>query len=203
MRDAMSEATFFQTYGNVFSLYLADKRTGAAEPVADARELPFVQAALAAIEEGGYPAALARVAYLLAKKGGPTLLTTLDLKAELLRDYRHLLPDLPFDQWRRIRGAQEIIVNFEPERALSTLPKLLADPADRERLGTFFRALLADERFTRAKPSSAQLAMLDTIGTSLGAKPGKLHAAEAKLRRGPAKRAAARKTAVRARARPA
>ena len=26
MRDAASEATFFQTYGNVFSLYVADKQ---------------------------------------------------------------------------------------------------------------------------------------------------------------------------------
>ncbi len=27
-RDATSEAAFFQTYGNVFSLYLADKHAG-------------------------------------------------------------------------------------------------------------------------------------------------------------------------------
>ena len=31
MRDAASEAVFFQTYGNVFSLYVADKRQGDAK----------------------------------------------------------------------------------------------------------------------------------------------------------------------------
>ena len=37
------------------------------------------------------------------------------------------LPAMPPDQWRRIRGEQEIIVRYEPEQALATLPKLLAD----------------------------------------------------------------------------
>ena len=64
VRDATSEAKFFQTYGSVFSLYLADKheadamaaKSGAVEP----RELPFVKEALASIEEGGFAEALAR-----------------------------------------------------------------------------------------------------------------------------------------------
>ena len=46
MRDAMSEAAFFTTYGNVFSLYIADKREAErskAERIAEPRELPFVR----------------------------------------------------------------------------------------------------------------------------------------------------------------
>ncbi len=34
------------------------------------------------------------------------------------------MPPLTLEQWRRIRGEQEIIVRYEPERALETLPQL-------------------------------------------------------------------------------
>ena len=170
VRDAVSEAAFFQTYGNVFSLYVADKRAAeeaAIDPIADARELPFVQEALASIAQGGYPEALARVACLLARKGEPLLLSKLQMKKELMTEYRDLLPAMPPDQWRRIRGEQEIIVRYEPERALATLPQLLADPADREKLVTLAQRLMADERMQRAKPSIEQLAMVDHIGEAL------------------------------------
>ena len=170
VRDAASEATFFQTYGNVFSLYIADKREAkekALSQIADGRELPFVKEALASIGEGGYAEALARVACLLARKGEPMLLSRLQMKHELMTEYRDLLPAMPPDQWRRIRGEQEIIVRYEPEQALATLPKLLADPADRERLVTLVRRLLADERVQRAKPSTEQLAMVEHIGETL------------------------------------
>ncbi len=169
IRDAASEATFFQTYGNVFSLTMADKHSGevAAERISEARELPFVQEALASIDEGGYPEALARVACLLARKGEPLLLSRLQLKQELMADYRDLLPAMPPDQWRRVRGEQEIIVRYEPERALAALPKLLANRNDREKLVQLVHRLLADERMQRAKPSTEQLAMIEHIGETL------------------------------------
>ena len=174
VRDAASEATFFQTYGNVFSLYIADKREAkekATAQIAEPRELPFVKEALASIAEGGYPEALARVACLLARKGEPMLLSRLQMKHELMTEYRELLPAMPPDQWRRIRGEQEIIVRYEPAQALATLPKLLADPADREKLVTLVRRLLADERVQRAKPSTEQLAMVEHIGETLHLSP--------------------------------
>jgi pimeloyl-ACP methyl ester carboxylesterase len=171
LRDAASEATFFQTYGNVFSLYVADKREAQlalAAPMVEARELPFVQEALAAIDHGGYPEALARVACLLARKGEPLLLSRLQMKQELMAEYRDLLPSMPPDQWRRVRGEQEIIVRYEPDKALATLPKLLADRGDREKLVTLVQRLLADERVQRAQPSSEQLAMVSRIGEAMG-----------------------------------
>ena len=168
-RDAASEATFFQTYGNVFSLYLADQRKAksAAAQIVEPRDLPFVQEALAAIEEGGYAEALARVACLLARKGEPLLLSRLQMKQELMSDYRDLLPALQPGEWRRIRGEQEIIVRYEPEKALATLPELLAEPGDRERLVTLVGRLLADQRVQRTQPSSEQLAMVEHIGEAL------------------------------------
>ncbi len=167
MRDATSEAQFFQTYGNVFSLYIADKAEAeaAAAPVAEGRDLPFVKEALASIAEGGYPEALARVACLLARKGEPLMLSRLQMKQQLIKEYGDLLPQMTPDEWRRVRGEQEIIVRYEPERALATLPELLKTPGDRERLATLARALMADERVQRR--SEEQLAMIDRIGTTL------------------------------------
>jgi pimeloyl-ACP methyl ester carboxylesterase len=169
VRDAASEAAFFQTYGNVFSLYIADKHSSekAIERISEPRELPFVKEALASIAEGGYPEALARVACLLARKGEPMLLSRLQMKRELMTEYRDLLPAMPPDQWRRVRGEQEIIVRYEPEQALATLPKLLARPGDREKLITLVRRLLADERVQRTRPSTEQLAMVEHIGETL------------------------------------
>jgi pimeloyl-ACP methyl ester carboxylesterase len=174
IRDAMSEATFFQTYGNVFSMYLADKRRAderKAELVAEPRELPFVKEALAAIEHGGYAEALARVGALLARRGAPLPLERLALRRELIHEYRDLLPDLDPHEWRRVRGEQDLIVRYEPERAMATLPILLRDPADREKLITLARRLLADERLQRVKPSSEQIAMLSNIGETLHVEP--------------------------------
>jgi hypothetical protein len=173
MRDATSEAAFFQTYGNVFSLYLADKRQAEeqAESVVDPRELPVVQEALASIEEGGYAEAVTRVAALLARRGEPLPLSRIALKKQLVEEYGDLLPRLAPDQWRRIRGEQEIIVRYEPERAVATIPQLLADPADRDRLVALARRLLADERVQHNGASPEQLRMLRTIGETLGVKP--------------------------------
>ena len=173
IRDATSEAAFFQTYGNVFSLYLADKREAeegeAAQENADPQELPAVKDALASMEEGGYAEALTRVGSLLSRYGEPLPLARIALKQELVREYGDLLPKLAPDQWRRIRGEQDIIVRYEPERALSTLPQLLADPDDRERLLTLAARLLADERVQRAGASPEQVAMLKTITATLRA----------------------------------
>jgi pimeloyl-ACP methyl ester carboxylesterase len=164
MNDAASEAAFFLLYGNLFSLYLADKRVAevAAAPV-DVRELPFVQEALASIDKGGYAEALARVAYLLSARGQPLPLARLQLKQELIDEYRDLLPAISPDEARRIRGEQEIIVRYQPEQAIETLPALLADPADRERLFTLLDRVLAGERVQALELLPEQNAMLARI----------------------------------------
>jgi hypothetical protein len=82
-------------------------------------------------------------------------------------DYADLLPRLPPDQWRRIRGEQDIVVRYEPERALATLPGLLADALDREKLVTVAHRLLEDERLQRRKPTEQQRRMLRAIADVL------------------------------------
>jgi hypothetical protein len=174
IRDAVSEAAFFQTYGNLFSLYLADKSEEQAQPQEqDPRELPFVKDALASIDQGGYAEAIARVAFLLSRKGEPLPLSHLQLKQELIGEYRDLLPALTMDQARRIRGEQEIIVRYEPDKAVETLPSLLPERSDRERLMTLLDRLFADERVQSVKPLPEQVAMLDRIRALISADGGK------------------------------
>jgi pimeloyl-ACP methyl ester carboxylesterase len=186
VRDALSEAAFFQLYGNLFS-YLGGTPETEREShlqALDPRELPVVKDALAAIDQGGYAEAVTRVGALLARTGEPMPLERLHLRHELIADYRDLLPAITPDAWRRNRGEQDIIVRYEPERALETLPQLLKDPADRERLLTLFDRLLKDERFQRLKPNDAQVTMFGRIDALLrhGLAGGKRLAAVAPLR---------------------
>jgi len=73
------------------------------------------------------------------------------------------LPDLPRDEARRIEGEQEIIARYDPQRAVETLPALLADRNDRARLLMLLDSVLADERVQRIEPSAEQKAMLARI----------------------------------------
>lgn len=173
LRDALSEALFFQLYGQMFVFYLEDKYKAREErelPELDPRGLPFVQEALASIGEGGYPEALARVGALLARHGQPIPLSRMELKEELIGEYRDLLPDMPRDQMRRIRGEQEIITGYEPERALATLPQLLLNPEDRRRLLTLLDRVLSDRRISPEFAAAEPRAMLRRIAEILSVK---------------------------------
>ncbi|MEY6432050.1 DUF3141 domain-containing protein [Thioalkalicoccus limnaeus] len=166
IRDATSEALFFETYGSLFSFYLADRHEAAKQrlaPPSDPRQLPFVREALTALEAGGYPEALTRAGYLLARHGEPLPLARLELKEQLLREYADLLPDLPREQARRIRGEQEIICRYEPEQAVASLPQLLRDPEDRRRFLTLLERLVSDPRIQATGITEAQRDMLARI----------------------------------------
>lgn len=172
LRDASCEALFFQIYGSLYSLYLPAKAEPQpqATPQVEPRELDFVQETLASLDQGGYGEAFARVMALLARQGELPL-SLLATRQEVARDYAELLPELSPAQWRRLRGEQEIVVRYEPEQALATLPDLLAEPDDRERLLTLLDRLMQDERVQRAEPTAEQRAMLERIRNLLGSRP--------------------------------
>jgi pimeloyl-ACP methyl ester carboxylesterase len=166
MRDAGTEAGFFSIYANMFSPYLGEKLETderAGKMPTDPRELPFVKEALTSIAEGGYTEACARVARLLTHSGEPLPLSRLALRGELADNYAEYLPEIPMDQWRRMRGEQEIIVRFEPDQALLTLPSLVAYRADCKRLLTLLDKVMVDERVQTAEPTDQQRAMLGRI----------------------------------------
>jgi hypothetical protein len=169
LRDAAGEAAFFQIYGNLHALYFGDEPCDEArgQPT-DPHDLPAVKEALASIDKGGYAEALARVAFVMARRDEPLPLSRLQLAHELIEDYRELLPDLAPDELRRIAGRQEIVVRHEPERAVETLPVLLAARKDRERLLTLLERVLADRRVQRIRATAEQTAMLARLRSVLG-----------------------------------
>jgi hypothetical protein len=180
---------FFGVYANLYSLYFADKQPaqlGAAVATADSRALPFVADALASIAEGGYNEAFARAAVLLTRKDEALPLSRLVMRGELAKTYAGYLPDLPPDQWRRIRGEQEIIARYEPEQAIGTLPALLDSRTDRERLLTLLDKLMADQRVQMTQPTPEQLAMLDRIRTVLSSEPAHVPASLLAMQQAPA-----------------
>jgi hypothetical protein len=83
-------------------------------------------------------------------------------------DYRDLLPAMSLDEARRVRGEQELIVRYEPEKAIATLAQLLPEKADRQRLLSLMERLLADQRVQKFKPLPEQVSMLERIRVAVG-----------------------------------
>jgi pimeloyl-ACP methyl ester carboxylesterase len=180
MRDAATEASFFSVYANLYATLLgkgsadgAPAQAGAINP----RELPFVRTALQAIGDGGYTEALARAAFLLSRKGASLPLARFELRKEIAESYAEYLPDISFDHWRRIRGEQEIIVSFEPDEAIATLPKLLSHSEDRERFLELLDKLMIDERVLNSAPDAAQKEAFEHIRAVLGPRASRKRAA--------------------------
>ena len=145
LRDAFTEALFFHIYGNLFSLYIADRQPAPVAQPTDPRELPIVKEALASIDKGGYPEAFARVGFLVTRRGDVPL-SRLEGGQQMVKDYKEFLPAVPLEQMRRIAGEQEIIATYETDKAIATLPALLPERKERERLLTLLERLENDER---------------------------------------------------------
>ncbi|OPY86591.1 MAG: Alpha/beta hydrolase family protein [Syntrophaceae bacterium PtaU1.Bin231] len=134
MRDATSESLFFQIYGSMIALGVSGdvKPAGPAVEKTDPREMPFAREALAQIEKGGYPEALARIGALLGRHAGPIPLHRLAMTDEFIRSDK-VLSKLSEDEARRLRSEAGVMVLLEPERTLHALPALLSRKEDRER----------------------------------------------------------------------
>ena len=146
VRDAAYEAAFFEVYGNMMSLQMADEREAIrTKGKFDPRSIPAVREVLDTIEEGSAIEGLARIAMLISKAGsGRRRLSQMQKTRELLSpegDIAHLSED----ERRRLLQEETIVVEFEPERAKRSLPRLLRTAADRRRA----HALL---QFTEAQP---------------------------------------------------
>ncbi len=166
LRDAFTEALFFHVYGNLFSLYIADRQPAPAAQPSDRRELPIVKEALASIDKGGYPEAFARVGFLVTRRGDVPL-SRLEAGQQMVKDYKEFLPAVPLEQMRRIAGEQEIIATYEPDKAIATLPALLPQRKDRERLLTLLDRLANDARVRHEGLTPEQRAMLERVRSAL------------------------------------
>jgi hypothetical protein len=162
VRDAIVEALFFHVYGNLYSLYIADREPAPAAQPTDPRELPVVKEALASIDQGGYPEAFARVGFLVTRRGDVPL-SRLEAGQQMVKDYKEFLPDVPLEQMRRVAGEQEIIATYDTESAIAALPALLPDRKDRERLLTLLERLESDPRVRHDGLTAEQQTMLKRV----------------------------------------
>lgn len=163
LRDAVSEAAFFQTYESIMPKEAEQSERPKAREWQ--REHGSDQA-FQRVAEGGYAEALSRAGHLLSAKGRRLPLTQIEIKKELMAKYGHLLPKLSPEQIRVIRGNQDVICRSYPEEALEALPRLLSDPVDRQNFFTILEAVV-DEYSKAFGLSSEQEAMLQKIRTVL------------------------------------
>ncbi|HEX5865725.1 MAG TPA: DUF3141 domain-containing protein, partial [Casimicrobiaceae bacterium] len=166
LADAFTEALFFHVYGNLFSLYIADRGPAPVAQSADPRDLPIVKEALASIDKGGYPEAFARAGFLVTRRGDVPL-SRLEAGQQMVKDYKEFLPAVTLEQMRRIAGEQEIIATYEPDRAIATLPALLPQRKDRERLLTLLERLADDPRVRHEGLTPEQRTMLERVRSAL------------------------------------
>jgi hypothetical protein len=132
LRDATVENMFYRLYST--PSFIRDRRAEAMrepEEAIDVRASGMVAEALSHIEEGDRTSAAVRVGIMLVKAGtGRRRLSAMKRTRELVGGAVGLL-DMPTEQAQRIIRQQSYIVDFEPEKALSTLPSLLASVEDR------------------------------------------------------------------------
>jgi pimeloyl-ACP methyl ester carboxylesterase len=164
--DAFTEVLFFHVYGNLFSLFIADRKPAPAAQPTDPRDLPVVKEALASIDKGGYPEAFARVGFLVTRRGDVPL-SRLEAGQQMVKDYKEFLPAVPLEQMRRIAGEQEIIATYATDMAIAALPALLPERKDRERLLTLLERLENDPRVRHDGLTPEQQTMLKRVRAAL------------------------------------
>ena len=159
LRDASSEAAFFEVYGNMLSLQMADQRDVIRKRTRfDARALPAVRQVLDEMDQGGLPEAIIRTGILVAKAGGgKRRLAQMEHTRELLTP-TGVLRHIDEDQFRRLLHEETLVVEFEPVQAKRSLPKLVRNASDREKLNRVFDSL--DEDAALDERQSALLAEL-------------------------------------------
>jgi hypothetical protein len=181
VRDAMSEALFFQIYGPPAVMGAVEEaETGVEAATTDVRQLPLVQNALAAIGTGGYPEAIALMGALIGRRAGRVPLERLAIVDRFIRSDEVLAEHSP-EEVRRIKAEQAVVAELEPERGLKSLPVLLADSKDRR------RALkVLDKVVAEIEGTEEQRAIVDRIRGALASEPvarrrGKQEATEREL----------------------
>jgi hypothetical protein len=145
LRDAACEAAFFQVYGNMMSLQMADQRAAIRRQTRfDPRGLPAVRQVLDDLDRGGLPEAVVRSGLLVAKAGGGKRRLAQIEGVRALLEPSGVLEGLTEADLRRVLHDETIVVEFEPAQAKRTLPRLVASQADRRKLNRLFDALADD-----------------------------------------------------------
>ncbi len=133
LRDAAYENSFLSIYGTpwMHALGKAGVAEVAVEDASNLRHLPEVKAALANMEHGDLGAGVIRMLILLAGSRGSVRKDRLERSAKVLNE-THPFKDMGPERRAELIQQQSLIAEFEPKRAVDTLPILLKTEADRK-----------------------------------------------------------------------
>ena len=133
-RDAMYELTFLSIYSSPTMLRLGEKfafeRT--LKDPKQLRYLPEVQTVLLNVDRGGFEEAVIRMLIMMAESRATVRRDRLERSAKVL-GHDEPFASLGSEKRAAIIHEQSLIVEFEPQRALATLPDLLSDQGERWR----------------------------------------------------------------------
>ena len=134
MNEFMIEWTFNLLYGSPAARALGAPRSRHVSdaPLGDLRGLSTVQDALDRIEDGGFPEAVIRMLILLARASGSVRRSRLERSNRMLETAEPFASLTPKHKTRMVHR-ESLIVGFESEEALCTLPRLIPGVDERRR----------------------------------------------------------------------
>ena len=186
LRDAYYEAAFYQIYGNMLSLQMADQRAAMRRGARfDPRAVPAVRQVLDEIDQGGLPEAVVRAGMLIIKAGGgKRKLAQMERTRELLAPST-ILREMSEDELRRLLHEETMVVEFEPVQAKRSLPKLARSTSERVKMHALFDALEADPHLDeRQRDLIAELRKLLPLGAGAAVRHALSNRAAVKRKRG-------------------
>jgi tellurite resistance protein len=145
MGAAAKELAFFGVYANPFLMRLNEAYSPEMEAKLgeSLRELPKVEAALAKIGQGGFAEAVMRMLILLARSRGGVRQSRLE-RSNFILQSTEPFKTLGEEGRSAIIHEQTLIIDFEPEAAIATLPKLLPTPQERQRALALVEEIVGD-----------------------------------------------------------
>lgn len=131
VRDAWMELTFHTLYASPWMRSIGSG-TPRHEVSHDITKFPEVRTAIDRIADGGFAEAVIRMLVLLARARGSVRRDRLERSNRILHS-RAPFDTMSVEERTRIINEQSLIVQFAPDDATATLPKLLNDDVDRIR----------------------------------------------------------------------